>query len=152
MANINVKKLMQDETALFTFLRNSPQHAVVLSVIAGAIDLYHRILPRVVASHDLGLQQDISLIIRFMKREAHDRVAIRLEHSSLMAWNAYLETTLLRPCLSSKPKPLLNTTLFMRLVGKKLRPWSTCSRRLARSEYHHGGQSMAGRTFPSYWH
>ena len=83
MANINVKKLMQDETALFTFLRNSPQHAVVLSVIAGAIDLYHRILPRVVASHDLGLQQDISLIIRFMKREAHDRVAIRLEHSML---------------------------------------------------------------------
>lgn len=83
MANINVKKLMQDEAAFFSFLRSSPQHAAVLSVISSAIDLYHRILPRVVAAHDLGMQQDISLIIRFMKREAHDRVAVRFEHSML---------------------------------------------------------------------
>lgn len=83
MANINVKKLMQDEVIFFDFLRSSPQHAVVLSVIASAIDLYHRILPRVIDSHDLGMQQDISLIIRFMKKEAHDRVSIRGEHSML---------------------------------------------------------------------
>lgn len=83
MANINVKKLMQDEVKFFDFLRSSPQHAVVMSVIETAIDLYHRILPRVIDSHDLGMQQDISLIIRYMKREVHDRVAIRYEHSML---------------------------------------------------------------------
>ncbi|NVL49852.1 hypothetical protein F2S72_08880 [Pseudomonas syringae pv. actinidiae] len=83
MAHFNIKKLMQDEAVLFDFLRSSPQHAVVLKVIESAIDVYHRILPRVISAHDLGMQQDISLTIHFMKREAHDRVSIRFEHSML---------------------------------------------------------------------
>lgn len=83
MAKFSVKELIQDDSKLFKLLLDSPKHAVVLNIIAGAIPLYHRTLQAVVKSHDLGLQQDIALITRMLKAEAADRVAIQSEHLML---------------------------------------------------------------------
>lgn len=74
---------MQDEEQFFRFLRESPKHGTVLNIIAGAVDLYQRVLPSVVGAHDLALQQDIALVIRFLKKESSDRVAILSEHLTL---------------------------------------------------------------------
>lgn len=79
MAKIPLDIAMQDESYFFKFLLNSPRHGVVLHLITGAMQKYHQDLHAAVKAHDVGLQQDIALITRFLKREATDRVNIRTE-------------------------------------------------------------------------
>lgn len=80
MAKIPLDMAMQDESYFFQFLLNSPRHGVVLSIIGGALQKYHKALHAAVKAHDIGLQQDIALITRFLKAEAADRVNIRCEY------------------------------------------------------------------------
>lgn len=80
MAKIPLDMAMQDESYFFQFLLNSPRHGVVLSIIGGALQKYHKVLHDAVKAHDIGLQQDIALITRFLKAEAADRVHIRSEY------------------------------------------------------------------------
>lgn len=79
MATIPLSNLLVDETEFFQFVFNSPKHVVVLSGIFEALHLYHDKLHTAVKTRDLGLQQDIALITRFLKKEASDRVFIRSE-------------------------------------------------------------------------
>jgi hypothetical protein len=80
MAKIRLEMAMQDEKYFFHFLLSSPRHRVVLHMIAGAIKKYHGMLSAAARAHDIGLQQDIALVVKFLKCEARDRVEIRNEH------------------------------------------------------------------------
>lgn len=88
MANMHLDEAYQDESCALNFILNSPWHAVVLSRIACAIDNYQNAMRMAVTTGNVRMQQDISLITRFLKHEASHRVNIKFEYLVVEAFAA----------------------------------------------------------------